>query len=467
MITFLAMPGVQSVQAYNETDHVKTIIKENYIYSVDEDVFKSNNLKEIFDKLDEHSTYYTREEFRSFMQGLNSSIGGIGVYIQKDANENVFISEVIKGSPAEKLGLKYGDTIVEIDGELANEIDIHEAAALIRGRVGSKLRLKILKKEPKEYSELEVIRANIKVDLVNYEIFQGNIGYLKINSFSEGVSIEVKQAIDYFNKMNAKKVIIDLRGNGGGLLNEALEISRIFIKKSPIVNIKNKDNIITHSSYTQKTLFSKEDLVILIDENSASASEIFAAAVKDNNAGTIVGKTSFGKGTVQRLYSLYSGAGFKLTESTYLSPKMKEIEGIGVIPDYEIERYTNDAQIDDIDLITIDNITHKRISVDGQEMVPIRDMFESLKYKVDWDQDSKSVVVTNEEKKIRLPVGKNTIYLDHEEVEIGEIIKIVNGTTVLTERAAQTVLRHISASEYNKGLKDLQIEFAIEFLNDL
>lgn len=454
----------QSVHAYNELDYIKTIIQEKYIYTLDSSYLRSNNVKEMFKKLDRHSAYYTKDEFKSFMQSINGSIGGIGVYIQKDDEGYILISEVIKDSPAEKLGLEYGDLIIDINDDSTKDMTINAAANLIKGDIGSKINLKILKADNKKIEIIEATRTRVKVESVTYSILEGDIGYLKISGFNENAADEVKAAINYFNRNNIEKTIIDLRGNGGGLLDEVLEISKVFIKKATIVHIKSKTSTITHTSYTDQTPYKKDNLVVLIDEHSASASEILAAAIQDNNSGIVVGKTSYGKGTVQRLYSLYSGAGFKLTESIYLSPKMKEIEGIGVKPDYEVDRFKSDPGPDNVELTDLDNLNLIQIRVKDQVVIPARDLFEKLNYKVEWDQDSKMVIAKNEKIIISLPVNEKTIYINDKEVEIEEQITIVDGVTILSESAVNTILKQVN-NNLKKVEIDLQIEFAIKLLN--
>ena len=314
-------------------------IKEVYPFEIEDSHLIEEGLKGMLQSLDPYSDYYTPDEAADFYKDTLGTFSGIGVYIEeKDSYINV--KDTIKNAPGEKAGLKKDDLIISIDGKDIKNLPLNEATKLIKGPSGTNVRLGIKKATNKFPIYIEVTRGTININPVSYMILENKIGYIKLSEFSQTANIEMKKALDELDKKGIKEIILDLRDNPGGLLNQAIEISKPFIPSGPIVHIKERNKtLLTHISTTAKP---KYKLVLLVNENSASASEIVAGAIKDTKSGIIIGKKTFGKGIVQSLISLKSGGIIKITTAEYLTPNKINIHGIGVEPDIVVENLAND-----------------------------------------------------------------------------------------------------------------------------
>ena len=220
-------------------------------------------------------------------------------------------------------------------------LEMSKVSSLIKGPVGTKVKLKV--KRGEKTLSFQVTRGTIAVNPVEYKTLENNIGYIELKEFTGQATKEVNKALRSFDNKNVNKLILDLRDNPGGLLSEAISISRLFVTKGPIVHIREKNKaLLTHTSGLEKP---KYKLVVLVNEDSASASEIVAGAVKDRKAGSLVGTKTYGKGTVQSMMPLSDGSMVKLTIAEYLTPNKTSINGIGIQPDYTIENTEEDLQL--------------------------------------------------------------------------------------------------------------------------
>ncbi|TJX12916.1 S41 family peptidase [Tissierella creatinini] len=318
-------------------------IKDNYPFEIKDSDLVEGGLKGMLQSIDPYSDYYTPEEATEVYKSMFGTFSGIGIYIEKK-DSYINIKDTIQGAPGEKAGLKKDDLIISINGIDTKNMTLDNAQKLIQGAIGTKVKLGIKRDNNTPHIYIEVKRDKIIINPVHYEIIDNKIGYIKLSEFSQYATIEINKALEEFDKKNISKVILDLRDNPGGLLGQAIEISRKFVPKGPIVHIKEKNKeLITHLSTNQKP---KYKLVLLVNENSASASEIVAGAIKDTKAGTIIGKKTFGKGVVQSIIPLSNGSILKLTTSEYLTPKKLSINGKGVEPDVVVENtVTEDLQL--------------------------------------------------------------------------------------------------------------------------
>lgn len=313
---------------------IMNFVEKNYAFDISEDELIEGALKGLFNNLDEHSEYYTKEEFDYLIKNVYGNFVGIGIVVgEKDGS--IEVESPIEGGPAYKAGVKSGDKIISIDGKSTMGLSLQDVVELIKGEKGTKVKIGVQREGQKSPLYFTIVRDEIKINPISHKILNGNIGYIRISQFNNYTNENLVPVLKEFEKKNISKLIIDLRDNPGGLLGEVVGVSRHFIPKGPIVHIKYKDKI--EQSYSSELPKTKYKLVVLVNENSASASEIFAGAVQDTNAGTIVGVTTYGKGTVQEVIPLVNGDGMKLTIAEYLTPKKRSINGKGVVPDIIVE----------------------------------------------------------------------------------------------------------------------------------
>ena len=315
----------------------RTLIDREYKGDIDETKLLDGAIKGYVEGLgDDYSEYMTKEEWEDFQATALGDFEGIGVYVSLDKNNNVVILSTIKDSPAEAVGLKEKDIIVEVNGENVLGVkDASEVTSKIKGTAGTKVHLKVARDD--EYKEFDVERAKVKIYHVESEMLENNIGYISLITFDEDCSVEVQKAIEDLKSKGAKKLILDLRNNTGGLVSEAYKIANLFIPKDKDILITEYSDGRKETTTTKNDNITDMDLVLLVNEYSASASEILSGALRDNERATLVGTNTYGKGVIQQVFSLLDGSVLKLTVAEYYTPNGTEIHKIGLKPDYEVE----------------------------------------------------------------------------------------------------------------------------------
>lgn len=291
---------------------------------------------------DPYTEYLDPKEASSFNDDMNGSFTGIGAELGKSPDgKSVVIISPIAGFPAEKAGLRAKDVIAEINGKSAYDIPVSEAVKQIRGEKGTKVKLKIIRGD--QSLDFEITREQITIPSVEHKILEGNIGYLKVSRFAEDTTGLSQQAAKEFKQAGVKGVILDLRGDPGGLLDSAVDVSSLWLPAGKTVLREKRDGkvIRTYKSQGEATLAGMPT-VVLIDAGSASASEITAGALRDNNVATLIGEKSFGKGSVQQIQSLENGAILKVTIARWFTPNDKNIDKEGIKPDQEVKRSDED-----------------------------------------------------------------------------------------------------------------------------
>lgn len=295
---------------------------------------------------DPYTIYLNAEDAAEFNKQLNGTFSGIGAELGQDDDKNLVIVSPISGFPASKAGLRPQDIIVEINGESTAGMNIAEAVTKIRGPKGTDVTLRVLRNKTQDL-KFTITRADIKIPSVEYEILNGNVGYLQIIQFNDETTRLAAEAAQVFKDRGVKGVVLDLRGNPGGLLSSAVDVSSLWLKKGATVLQEKRDGIVisTETANGNNTLLGMPTAV-LINEGSASASEIVAGALKDNQVATIFGAKSFGKGSVQQIQKLSGGAELKVTIARWFRPSGENIDQKGIDPDKEVkmtdEDYAND-----------------------------------------------------------------------------------------------------------------------------
>lgn len=328
---------------FKKLEKVMAIVEDEFLYEYSEDELEEAAIRGLLDSLeDPYTNYFNEKETETFLTETEGEYEGIGVYIAVDKEKNLpIILTPIKNSPAEEAGLIPGDYIIEIDGKNLENVSVEEVSASIKGMSNTTVTLKIRRyteeSNYEEFDEFEKIIPRRKVELYpfEYEILDGNIAYIKFNSFDEQAAKNFHDAYAEMSKQaNIQGLVVDIRDNPGGLLTTAMEIIDELIPAGVITYTVDKND---NKEYVYSD--SKEieiPIVVLTNENSASAAEIMAAAIQDSAKGVVVGETTYGKGVVQKFKSLGDGTYIKLTISEYFSPNGNKINDIGVIPNYEI-----------------------------------------------------------------------------------------------------------------------------------
>lgn len=321
----------------------KAMLQQKYIGDINEEKLIEGAIKGYIEGLDDpYTEYLTKEEMEEFTEETNSEYVGIGVYVTNNRADNtILIVGVMKESPALQAGIQAGDIIKKIDDETYTGEQLNDATKVLKGKEGTDLKVTVLR-DGKEL-ELTVTRKKITVEHVASQMLDDKIAYIQIDSFDNGVAESFKNQITSLKNDGAKGIILDLRSNGGGIVDEATDIADLFLDNGETILItkgKETEEKITKSK--NNAIIKNTPVVVLVNEGTASASEILAGALKDKYGATIVGKNSYGKGVIQTLYTLSDGSGLKITTDKYFTPNHNEINKIGIKPDVEID-LTKDA----------------------------------------------------------------------------------------------------------------------------
>ena len=314
-------------------------IKQEYVDEVDQADVMDSAINGVLQSLDPYSAYMSPELFKSMQTDSKGEFGGLGIEIGMEAGVVKVISP-IADTPAEKAGIKAGDYIVRINNQQVQGKTLMEAVKLMRGPVGSNIELTVRRKEVKKSLTFKIQRQIIEVKSVETKILgdQKNIGYIRLKSFNENSDKQLIQKIENYEKQKLIGYIIDLRNNPGGLLNQAVAITDFFLEKGEIVSTKGRRISETRKFFARSGDGIKgKPVIVLINNGSASASEIFAGALKDHKRAIILGENSYGKGSVQSIIPLKNGGGIRLTISKYYLPSGKSISEVGVSPDIVVE----------------------------------------------------------------------------------------------------------------------------------
>ena len=312
-------------------------LEKKYIGEINDEELIEGAVKGYVDALgDPYTTYYTKKEMTTIMEETNGNFVGIGVYMTKDFEKNaILIIKPIENSPAEKAGILPGDLITKVDDVEYTGDKLEEASNKIRGEEGTKVKLEIYRNG--ETKTFELTRTKVVVSHVTTKVLNNDIGYIAISDFEGECASEFETKYKQLEKQGIKKLIIDIRNNGGGIVDEALKIANMLVDKdSTLLITKDKSDKEEVTKATEKPIINIPT-VVLVNEYSASASEILAGALKDNGKATLVGTKTYGKGIIQELHQLSDGSGLKITVSEYYTPNHNAIHKIGITPDVEVD----------------------------------------------------------------------------------------------------------------------------------
>ena len=319
---------------------LQAVIDYMYLDDYDEESIEEGIYKGYVESLgDPYSVYYTKEEYSDLLESSSGAFFGIGVYVAQNPDTNeITIMSVIEDSPAEEAGLLSGDIIKNVAGKDVSTLDVNTVVSMIKGEEGETVKITVSRKVDDKVSKLDfnVERREVEVKTVSYQMLDGNIGYIRIAEFESATVDQFKEAIDDLNKQKMKGLVVDLRDNPGGLLDSVCDILDYILPEGLLVYTEDK--------YGEREEYSSDKesnldvpLAVLVNGNSASASEVFSGAIQDYNAGKLIGTKTFGKGIVQAIRSFSDGSGIKITISKYYTPNGRNIHGTGLEPDVEVE----------------------------------------------------------------------------------------------------------------------------------
>ena len=324
--------GIESALA-----SIRTMLEEEYIGELDDEQMLEMAIKGYVAGVgDEYTEYYTPEEMSQEYDSAMGNYVGIGIYMVVNYEEGtITVLEPMEESPAEAAGLQEGDLITKVDGQEVTADNVTEMSNAIKGEEGTTVTLEITRGE--ETLEAQVERKRIEISHIESRMLEDNIGYIQILDFDGGTAEEFRENYENLNNQGATSLIIDIRNNGGGVVDEAIDILEMICDRDSTLLIekdKDENEVIIKS---EEDPFINIPIVVLTNENSASASEILAGALKDNDKATIIGETTYGKGVIQTLYRLTDGSGLKITTNEYVTPNRTTINKVGIEPDIVVE----------------------------------------------------------------------------------------------------------------------------------
>ena len=337
---------------------IRTILENDYIGELDDEQMLEMAIKGYVAGVeDEYTAYYTPEEMSDEYDTAMGNYVGIGIYMIVNYEEGtITVVEPMKNSPALEAGLKEGDIITKVEGEIITPDNVEEMSNKIKGEEGTKVKLGI--KRDNEEFEVEVERRRIEINHIESKMIENNIAYIQILDFDGGVAEQFKENYENLKAEGAESLIIDLRGNGGGVVDEAIDILEMICDKDSVLLIEtDKDGKETITKSEEEPIIDIP-IVVLVNENSASASEIFAGALKDYNKATIIGTQTYGKGVIQTLMRLSDGSGLKTTTEEYCTPNRNKINKVGIEPNIVVELP------EDIDELTEENDTQLQRAIE-------------------------------------------------------------------------------------------------------
>lgn len=336
--------AVLSDEVVDKIDDLYSYMNIYYYEDVDKDVIAEALYSGLLDSLgDPYSVYYTEEEYEELMVSTSGTYCGIGAGVSQDTTTmEVTITKVYKGTPSEEAGLLAGDMIVSVDGLEAVTVSVDELVQNIRGEEGTDVHMVIYRPSTGETLEFDVTRRYVELSSVEGEMLENGIAYIEILEFQSKTDEQFEEMVEEFKAQGMKGLIVDVRANPGGLLSSVVNMLDYILPQGMVVYIEDKYG--NRDEYTSDADCLDVPMVVLMDQNSASASEIFAGALKDYEYATLVGQTTFGKGIVQNIIPLEDGDAIKLTTAKYFTPNGNYIHGVGIEPDVVVEyEYTGDV----------------------------------------------------------------------------------------------------------------------------
>jgi len=346
-LRFTGDAGAGSAEEYKELrlfTEVLSAIKHNYVEEVETKDLVYDALRGMLRSLDPHSSFMTPEDFKEMKVDTKGEFGGLGIQISI-RNGVLTVIAPIEDTPAWRAGIEAGDRILRIEDESTKDMTLYEAVSKMRGKKGTKINISIMRQSFKKPRDFGIVRDIIQIKSVKSRMIKNNLGYVKLSQFQARSADDMYKALNDLKSDGAEGIILDLRNNPGGLLDSAVEISSFFLPRDQMV-VYTMDRYGNRNEYKSrsKTFSEKIPMTVLVNQGSASASEIVSGALKDWKRAMIIGNTTFGKGSVQKLIPLSEGAGLRITTSKYYTPKGTSIQNTGITPDIEVKLSSPDGE---------------------------------------------------------------------------------------------------------------------------
>ena len=339
--------STESSELDENISKIRKMIDKYYLWNdeIDESKLTEGAIKGYVESLgDKYTEYIPEEEMDQFTEDINGSFVGIGIYMIADEEKNqIIVYSPIQGSPAEEAGIQSGDVIISVDGIEYDAKNLNVAADNIRGNEGTIVKL-VIERDGKKL-DFEITRRSVDLNPISSKIIQNNIGYIKFPSFDSSSSEKLKEGIDKLINEGAKSLILDLRNNGGGIVDEATAIADYFLEKDCVILSTMDNNEKQEITKATEEQIYNMPLVILTNENTASASEILTGALKENDRAIVIGTTTYGKGVIQTVITLTDGSGLKITTAEYFTPNGEKINDVGITPNIVVELPESETNI--------------------------------------------------------------------------------------------------------------------------
>ncbi len=333
--------GYEELKIFTEA---LTLVKKQYVEDVEQKELVYSSIKGMLNSLDPHSAFMTPDMYKEMQVDTKGEFGGLGIQIGiKDGMLTVIAP--LEDTPAFRVGIKAGDKILKINDELTKDMSLHDAVSKMRGIPSTSVRITIVREGWKETKDFTIVREIIKIKSVKSKLFENNIGYIKVIQFQEQTAEDLSKALDDLEKENMNSLILDMRNNPGGLLNSAVDVTSFFLPVDKlIVYIKDREGKKIEYSSSGGEYDGELPMIILVNEGSASASEIVAGALKDWSRAVIIGTPTFGKGSVQSVVPLSDGSALRLTTAMYYTPKGISIQTTGIEPDIVVKQILQEGE---------------------------------------------------------------------------------------------------------------------------
>lgn len=451
---------------------VETLIRQHYLFPVTEEMDKlleQGDWEGIFEKQgDPHSRHYSPQEAQDYLQSLEGRFGGIGVAINY-VDGYTMVVRPLPGTPGEAAGLQTGDKILAVDGVSIIGEPLSRAVTLIRGEPGTSVKL-LLERDSSQLN-VRIVRAMIEVESVQVEEVSPGLYHIRIYQFAQDTAQDLKEKLEPLPGEKPRNFILDLRDNTGGFLSTSLDVAEIFVPAGTLLYQEDSTGIFA-TAYSEGPKVLADRLVVLVNENTASGAEIVAGAIQSRDTGLLVGTTTYGKGSVQSLFTLPDGSALKLTVARFLTPDKQVIDGNGLTPDFYIEdpdrqretalRLIESPVFGELppleEAFPIEIILFPatgEIYLQGEAVIlgdaepffynsmtyiPLRFYSEALGYDIEWEGTTRSVVISRENFELKLPAESQHAYLNDEKISLPFPIKHKDGRSYLPVRLAADLL---------------------------